>query len=287
MTTVLWPMLFALLLWWFSTGLIIYLDGLPTRTFRWSMLGGTLLLIAALFGLAHAAGDASVTGAYLAFACSLVIWGWLEMSFYMGYVTGPRRHRCKPGCKGIRHFGHALQVSLYHELAIVLLGAVVLVLSWNAPNKVGLWTFLVLAWMHESARLNVFLGVRNLNAEFIPPHMDHLRSFLRKRPMNALFPISVTVSTVVLVLLVQQAMSVAGDPFAMAGFTFVATIMALAILEHWFLVLPLPFARLWDWSLKSRSVPGHRQKMAAQPETRAPLMVGIQTVRQALSSRVL
>jgi hypothetical protein len=34
------PVLFALFLWWFSTGAILYLDGLPQRTFKWSMAGG-------------------------------------------------------------------------------------------------------------------------------------------------------------------------------------------------------------------------------------------------------
>ncbi|MBV8868454.1 MAG: DUF3623 family protein, partial [Acetobacteraceae bacterium] len=42
------PVLFALFVWWFSTGLIIFLDGLPRRTFRWSMLGATVLLAASL-----------------------------------------------------------------------------------------------------------------------------------------------------------------------------------------------------------------------------------------------
>ena len=38
------PVLYALFVWWFSTGVIIYLDGLPVRTFRWSMLGATATL---------------------------------------------------------------------------------------------------------------------------------------------------------------------------------------------------------------------------------------------------
>ena len=33
------PVLYALFVWWFSTGLIIYLDGLPRSTYRWTMLG--------------------------------------------------------------------------------------------------------------------------------------------------------------------------------------------------------------------------------------------------------
>ena len=40
------PALHGLLIWWFSTGLILFLDGLPKRTFRWSMAAATVLLIA-------------------------------------------------------------------------------------------------------------------------------------------------------------------------------------------------------------------------------------------------
>ena len=280
MTVYLLPVLFALFLWWFSTGVIIYLDGLPKRTFRWSMLTATLVLAAAVYGLASSVNDPSPAGAYLAFACGLLIWGWLEISFYMGYVTGPRRHACAPGCRGWRHFGHALQVSLYHEIAIVILGGLIVAISWGAANQVGLWTFLVLAWMHESARLNVFLGVRNLNKEFVPEHMHYLQSFLRKRPMNLLFPFSVTLSTVALVLLIQQAAAPGADAFSVVAYCLVASIMALAILEHWFLVVPLPSAQLWHWGLRSRSAPeyplprrsdGQAVEATAHPSQGGPL----------------
>jgi putative photosynthetic complex assembly protein 2 len=46
------PVLYTLFLWWFSTGLIVWLDGLPQRTFRWSLGAATLLATAALYGLA-------------------------------------------------------------------------------------------------------------------------------------------------------------------------------------------------------------------------------------------
>ena len=42
------PIAYALLLWWFATGLIFYLDQLPVRTFKWSMAGGTAVLGVAL-----------------------------------------------------------------------------------------------------------------------------------------------------------------------------------------------------------------------------------------------
>ncbi len=246
------PILFDLFVWWFSTGLIIYLDGLPRRTFRWSMLGATALLAASLYGLALSADDTSVRGAYIAFTCGMLAWGWQEISFYMGFVTGPRTEPCAEGCAGWRHFGHAIQTSLYHELAIIAAACMVVGLTWHAPNQIGTWTFMVLWWMHQSAKLNVFLGVRNLNEEFLPEHLTFLRSFLKKKPMNLLFPVSVTVSTVIAVLLVRQAMAPGAGAFQAAGFTFLATLMILAILEHWFLVVPLPAAALWSWGLRSR-----------------------------------
>ncbi|BDA85223.1 hypothetical protein Sa4125_27650 [Aureimonas sp. SA4125] len=245
------PIFFALFVWWFSTGAIIYLDGLPRRTFKWSMLAATGGFAAALYGLWETGDDASVKGAHLAFASALVAWGWHEISFYMGYVTGPRQHACTEGCRGWKHFGHAVQVSLWHELAILVSFAFIAALTWGGANEIGLWTFVTLWGMHESARFNVFLGVRNLNAHFLPPHLAYLKSFLREKPMNLLFPVSVTVSTVICAMLVMEA-ATATSEFERTGYTFLATIMTVAILEHWFLVLPIPAEAMWNWSMKSR-----------------------------------
>lgn len=246
------PALYALFIWWFSTGVIMYLDGLPRKTFKWSILGATLLMIFSLWGVYASRSDASVAGAYCAFSCGLLAWGWQEISFYMGYVTGTRKQPCPEGCSGWKHFGHAVQTSLWHELAIIAMGVVIVALTWGAKNQIGMWTFMVLWWMHQSAKLNVFLGVRNLNEEFLPEHLQFLKSFLTKKPMNLLFPLSITGSTVILVKLVQAAVHAHGSRFDAAGFCFLAMLMGLAIVEHWLLMLPLPAAALWGWSLKSR-----------------------------------
>ena len=253
MTHYVYPILFALFVWWFSTGAIIFLDNLPQRTFRYSMVGATLLLFASAYGLARTSGDTTLRGAYAAFTFGMLAWGWQEISFYMGFVTGPRKAACRDGCGGWAHFGHAIQTSLWHELAIIFCAAAVVALTWGQPNQIGTWTFMVLWWMHQSAKLNVFLGVRNLNEEFLPEHLAFLKGFLTKKPMNLLFPVSVTVSTVICVRLVQAAGAPGASAFAASGFTFLATMMALAILEHWFLVLPLPAAKLWHWGLRSRA----------------------------------
>ena len=123
--------LFALFVWWFSTGAILFLDGLPRPTFKYSLAGATVLTVAALFGLAQSAHNATPNGAFVAFACGLTVWAWQEITFYMGAVTGPRKHLCEEGCSGWKHFGHALQVSLWHELSIVAFAIAVVAVTWG------------------------------------------------------------------------------------------------------------------------------------------------------------
>ncbi len=263
------PALFAVFLWWFSTGLVIYLDRLPRHTFRWSLLGASLLVALALVGLARSAADPAPAAAYLGFACSLVLWAWLELSFYTGLVTGPRRRRCAPGCSGWAHFGHALQASLYHELASLALAALVVAVSWGAPNPVGLWTFLLLWALHQSARLNVFLGVRNLDEEFLPEHLHFIGGFVTRRSMNPLFPVSVTLATAAVVLLGRQAWLAEPGSTEAVGATLLTALAVLGLLEHALLMLPLSMAALWRWAPRCAEGAGARHAPAAAGPPRA------------------
>ncbi|EWY39529.1 photosynthetic complex assembly protein 2 [Skermanella stibiiresistens SB22] len=246
------PVLHTLFLWWFSTGLIVYLDGLPTRTFRWSLMGAGAIAAVALYVLAAGRSDTTVSGAYIAFTAALAVWGWNEISFLMGLVTGPRRLPCPPGAAGWERLRHAVGAVAYHEISIAVSAVLVAALTWGGENQIGLWTFLLLWAMRLSAKINVYLGVANLGQEFLPDHLKYLASYFRKRPMNAFFPLSVTASTLVLVPLIQAAGDTAADGFTAAGFTFLATLMALALLEHWLMVLPLPAVALWSWYLAAR-----------------------------------
>lgn len=247
---------FALFLWWFSTGAVLYLVGLPKRTHGWTMAIASGLAILALIGLSVSSADATTLGAYCGFTCALVVWGWHEMSFLTGMVTGPRTEPCPAGSKGWPRFAYAAQTLLYHEVAILLTAGLLVFLTWGAPNQFALWTFLVLWVMRLSANLNVFLGVPNLTEEFLPDNLAFLKSYFKKRPMNLLFPVSVTVSTVVTWVLWEKA--AAGTPGGeIAGFTMLTALMALAVLEHWFLVLPVPVATLWRWGLLSRAADTH------------------------------
>ena len=257
--------LFVLFLWWFSTGAVLYLVGLPRRTFGWSMTAATVVLALALAGLVATSDDPSIAGAYCAFTCALLIWAWHEMSFLTGFLTGPRKERCPAGASGWQRFGYAAQTLLYHEMAILATATLLVGLTWGAPNRIGLYTFLVLWVMQLSAKFNVFLGVPNLTEQFLPENLFFLKTYFSNRPMNLLFPVSITISTIVTGLIVQSAASDAASSFEIAGYTLVASLLALAVLEHWLLVLPLPAAALWSWGMKSR------QGEAVTPSSVRPL----------------
>jgi putative photosynthetic complex assembly protein 2 len=251
------PVLYTLFLWWFSTGLILYLNGLPRHTHKWTMLGATLLLIVGLAGLAATRADDGIAAAYVAFTCSLLVWAWQEVAFLLGYVTGPRRSPCPVGAAGWARARYAVQAVLHHELALIVLGAAVLLVTSGGVNQVGPNVYLILWIMRQSAKLNVYFGVRNLNENFLPRHLAYLQSYFRRRPMNALFPVSVATSTWVAVLVWQSAAETGLGPSEVTALTFSATLLSLAILEHWFMVLPLPSEALWHWALRRRDPVRH------------------------------
>lgn len=245
------PALYALFLWWFSTGVIIWLDLRP-RTFRWAMGIGTVLFAATLWQLARSSTDTSTAGAYMAFTCAVLAWGWQEMSFFMGYVTGPRRAGPPEGASEWQRFVCGVQACLHHELAIIATAAIIVGTTWGQPNQTGTWTFLLLWAMRQSAKLNFFLGVLNLGEQFIPPQLDYLRGYLRRRPINLLFPFSVTAGTAGIVAFVLRLADPATPGNAAPGLTFLVTLLTLAVVEHWVLILPIPFARLWNWAIAWR-----------------------------------
>jgi putative photosynthetic complex assembly protein 2 len=248
-----WPALYTLLLWWASTGVILHLNGLPRATHKWTMLAATVLLGVALCGVAASAGDTRVSGAYLAFTAAITVWAWQEVGFLLGFVTGPRRSACPPDARGWVRAGHAVMAILYHELALVALAAALLALTWGQPNQVAVWTFAALWIMRLSAKLNVFLGVRNLNEQFLPEHLRYMHSYFRQRPSNALFPTSVIAATVAAAAVWHSALAPQGSAFDVTASSFIAMLLSLAVLEHWFMVLPLPAERLWAWGMRSRA----------------------------------
>ncbi|NMJ40633.1 DUF3623 domain-containing protein [Roseomonas sp. JC162] len=248
------PVLFAVALWWGSTGLILRLDRLPRATFRWTMLGATALMMAGMAGLWWTAGQRTLAAVYLGVVSAILVWGWIEIAFLTGFITGPRRAPCPAGARGLDRLRAAIAVILWHELAILGVAAIVALLTLDAPNPYGGIAFLALAAMRLSAKLNLFLGVRNFGEAMLPEHLRYLETYFARRRMNALFPFSVLGGTAACVGLVATAAAPGSDMVTATAHTLLASLIALGVLEHAFMVLPIPPEALYRRLLPARPV---------------------------------
>ncbi|NDJ84926.1 MAG: DUF3623 domain-containing protein [Chloroflexi bacterium] len=256
------PIVYAILLWWFSTGLILSLYGRSRKLMRLGFGLGTLLTGFAVTGLIATRDQTQTLDVYFAVTCGVTIWGWQMASYYLGFVTGPRPKpaadtRSDDDMSGFgfgRRFRLALQFSLYHEILVLVVAGLLTVLMWSHANLWGLWIYLVLWLMHTSAKLNVFLGVRNFRIELLPRQLHYLGNLLGKQSSNPLFPVSVMVASTALLGLVYQGTLPSTDAAQTTGFFLLATMITLGLLEHWFLMLPLP-ANIWGLAIHHVPLP--------------------------------
>jgi putative photosynthetic complex assembly protein 2 len=261
------PPVYAAFVWWFSTGAVLVLVGRARRVEPLTVAIAASLVVGSLYGLAVSAGDASVGGAYIAFTSTILLWGAQEIAFLSGWVTGPRPLPCPTDVMGLKRLGPALAAILYHELTLMACGAAIVALTWRQSNQVALWTFEALWVLRQSAKINLFLGVPVTNDELMPASVRFLKTYFIRKPIGAFFPVSVTLATAVLVILIQRIVEVAVTPFDIVGLTLVSTLFALGVVEHWFMLLPLPAITLWGWGMRS-GFPPEDATMKQEPDVK-------------------
>ena len=227
---------------------IIYFGAGPSGYFA----AASLLTLAALLCIGHTPTDASVAGAYAGFTCAVVLWGWHELAFLSGWLTGPRRRAASQGSRAWRRLSEAIQVLLWHELALIASGVALWWWLAGSANPVAAWTFTLLYAMRVSAKLNLYLGVRNLALDFLPPHLLYLGSYFRQRRFNALMPASLLGGLAMVAWLLQGAAATEGG--IRVAHVLLAALLVLALVEHLMLVLPMQPSTLWRWALRREAV---------------------------------
>lgn len=242
----------ALFLWWFSTGVILmavkYADRRGPRYGQILTVLAVPVFLLGAFGIWNSEDGESAGSSYHAFLSALALWGWIETAFLTGTITGPNRLVCRPDIPEWERFIRAWGTIAYHEMLLAGTLVGLWLYTQDAPNTFGFWTFAVLFFARVSAKLNLFLGVPKINTEFLPEPLAHLPSHFRIAKMNWLFPISITALTLAVACWLERLYS-ATTQADVVGFALLAAMTALALLEHWFMVLPLPDEKLWRWML--------------------------------------
>ncbi len=241
-----WPLVYAGVLWFVATGAVLALDSRNPRGFGRSLvLTGTLACVA-LLAVVYTRDDPSKLAAYVGFTAALMIWGWHELAFLTGAATGPRREPLPPGTTGWARFRLSAATLIHHEIALALTLALLAGLTWRTANPVAAQAFGLLFAMRLSTKLNIFIGVPHFDTAMLPPHLAYLGSYFRTRPFGVAMAFSLIALAAVAVALGHNALSLSGG--AAVGASLVFALVALGLLEHLFLVLPVKDAALWRWA---------------------------------------
>ncbi len=244
------PAVTAILVWWASTGLILWLVRLGPHTFARTALGASFALGCATIAMIAVRNDTSVAGAYAGFAAGVVLWGWHEVMFLLGFISGPRKSECPPDLPLLRRFVVSAETVIHHEAAIAFHALIILALSWGAGNHIAAWTFLLLWGMRLSAKFVVFFGAPNVADHFLPVHLSYLKSYFNKGRSAPFLPAALTATVTVAAVLGYLALNAPPGSHPAIGYTLLAVLAALAVLEHLALGVPLPDGALWAWAVR-------------------------------------
>ncbi len=245
MTSVLAALLFVVLIWWAGTAVVLILQHRIRQPN--SLMVRMALAVAALIAVVTLAQSSGVThGAahFVAFVAGVALWGCLELSYYLGLITGTHTRPCPQGLDTTQRFRTALSASIWHELTVVATGLGITALLWGSANPTGLYAFLVLWLMRWSAKLNLFLGVPHFATHWFPERMAYLASYIRNAPITPFFILSLTLASLALAALLVTAMRTEGASALAYGLP--ASLLILAVIEHLFMALPIADSRLWS-----------------------------------------
>ena len=254
---------FATVCWWFGTGLTLWLDRQRPGLMRWSLAAASLLLVMSLWAAHESMRQTGAWQDYLGFASVIVMWGWHELAFLSGWLSGPRRSAMTPGARGWQRWREAVAALLWHELALLANFVVLWALQTGQPNHVALCTFSLLWCMRLSAKLNLFWGVPLHGAQYLPPQLTYLASYFRVARPGLGFALSLAGASSVWGWLIWAAST--GSVEVSTGWMLLACLLGLGIVEHIVMVLPWPLEKLWGWAL-------HKPLVLAEPQLDPPVV---------------
>ncbi|MEO1188420.1 MAG: putative photosynthetic complex assembly protein PuhE, partial [Pseudomonadota bacterium] len=247
------PIAFALLAWWVSTGVLIWLVGRGPWVRRSAAGILTLAAIGATVSIVALRSDTSLSGAYVGFAVGLLLWAWHEAMLLFGYISGSRRMACPPGLTGWPRFKTSTQAIWHHELGIGLHAALIVWLSVGAANQMAAATYLLLWAMRISAKLLIFLGARNATDTFLPSHLKYLSTYFNTARTTRFFPVFLCLTSMVAFVLLFQGLTATLGSFEAVAYLLIGTLALLAAFEHLALVLPLQDERLFSWAIRENA----------------------------------
>ncbi|GAB4515633.1 MAG: putative photosynthetic complex assembly protein PuhE [Roseibium sp.] len=265
--------LIAIGIWWLSTGLVLAMVHWASkkRLGPWQLLPAiTAVGVIGFLLMLYGSGEHTPLGSYAGFFGALLVWAWHETTFLTGMVTGRRKEECPPGLTGLARFKAAWKAVCDHEIALLVTGLFLWLMFRDSANLFGLATFGLLWGMRISAKVLIFLGARHAVSGLMPPAILHLKSYFNTGRTTPFFPLLLAVAIGLFAVLVAGALRAHQD-YSVVGHILLASFMALAIIEHLILVLPVSDTALWRWAVPGAAPAGTSK---TQPGKLAPVGAG-------------
>ncbi len=235
--------------WWLVTGVIVALQRNEwTKFAAWVI--STAVAVWATYVIHAQRGVRTAASARRTFLAATAIWMWINVGLYGGWIVGPGHSASVAGEATVFRATEAIASLLWHELLCVA----VLFVTWlhvrTSPNRLafnGLATYWAVL---QVAKLNIFFGVANPGARFLPPHLQFLLSYYGP-PVNTNFlPFSFFAAVGVALMFWWHGWQTK-DAFLRQSRALLAMLIALAAVEYLLLAVP-SHAPLWEVFLKAR-----------------------------------
>ncbi|MEM7289854.1 MAG: DUF3623 family protein [Pseudomonadota bacterium] len=207
--------------------------------------------------------QSGVGAVYLGFISAIVIWGWVEFTLLSGMITGSHAKPCPENISETERFGLAYRAVAHHEYVLLIMLVLLAVLDTTLGSGMAIKTFALLWILRLGAKLTIFSGAPELSANMIPERISYMRTYFRHDRISIAFWLSLGGCFLLLAAGIYALLAVQYDAAVTTQVTMLTTLVALAILEHIFMVLPIADSKLWGWAITQNSMPGAGANRAA------------------------
>ncbi len=235
--------------WWLVTGVIVALQRNEwTKLAAWTISTG--VAIYAVYVIHAQRAERTAASARRTFLAATAVWMWINVGLYGGWIVGPSHAASITGEASVFRATEAIASLLWHELLCVL----VLFMTWLhvrlSPNRMA-FTALSTYWIVlQVAKLNIFFGVANPGARFLPPHLQFLLSYYGPPVNSGWLPVSFFAAVGVALIFWWHGWQ-SKDAFLRQSRALLSMLIALAAVEYMLLAVPSD-APLWEVFLKAR-----------------------------------
>jgi putative photosynthetic complex assembly protein 2 len=229
--------LFAIVLWWVSTGAIIVMYRKEPWTYDASVGAYTVVAAASMAVLVLLRNTSELWAIYVCFSAGTLVWGWNLACYYTGYITGPKDPQPRDNLSDAERFHHAIRRSAHHEWVSVLLVVASVGLAWGATNRAGFGCIILFYTLHMLAKLSIYFGVANFSGAWLPAHLQYITAYFGPRQFHWFSICAIGIG------LIGTVWSVAGIQTSVTqsqtvSYAFWGLICAAAVLELVVLLIP-------------------------------------------------